>query len=476
MTLSRTPFRAESPLSVSAILTVVALTLFATPAPALAGSGIRDSEIEKTLRSYGEPIWKAAGLDPAAIHVYIINDSSINAFVAGGQNIFINTGTIMELDTPSELKGIIAHETGHIAGGHLARGPEAMSKAEVPMLITMLAGVAAIAAGAPDVGMAMIVGAQGVAQRELLAFSRQQESSADQAGVKYLTSTGQSAKGMLEVFSKFADQEALTGDRQDPFVRSHPLSRDRIAALEQMVAASPFRDKPDSKQELEAYAMLRAKLRGFIDSPEVTLRHYPLTDTSIPARYARAVAYFKGADLETALAQIDSLIKERPTYPFFWELRGQILVESSKPVEGVPAYRKAVELAPDEPLLQASLGAALVATEDPKLMEEAKTHLKLAIEQEPDNAMAWYYLSNVYDTEGNQAMAALATAERAFAVQDMAGAMQFAKRAQKELKQGTQDWQRANDILAVAQAQMPNRRRQQFELMPHVTFSGSTVH
>jgi predicted Zn-dependent protease len=458
--------------SVFTTVVAVAIATVAAITPANAGSGIRDSEMEKILREYGEPIWKAAGLDPKAIHVYIINDPSINAFVAGGQNIFMNTGTIMELDTPSELKGIMAHETGHIAGGHLARGPEAMGKAEIPMLISMVAGIAAIAAGAPDVGMALMVGAQGVAQRELLAFSRQQEASADQAGVKYLTATGQSAKGMLEVFNKFADQEALTGDHQDPFIRSHPLSRDRMAALEQLVMASPFRDKTDTKAELDAYAMMRAKLRGFVDSPEVTLRNYPESDKSQPARYARAVAYFKGADLETALSEINSLIAERPNYPFFWELKGQILVESAKPTEGVPAYRKAVELAPEEPLLQASLGAALVATEDPKLLAEAKAHLKTAVNQEPDNAMAWYYLASVYGAEGNSGMAALATAERDFAVQDMGGAMQFAKRAQRDLKAGTQDWQRAQDILAVSQAAMP-RQRAQRRLAPQLTFSGS---
>ncbi|MBI1211615.1 MAG: M48 family metalloprotease [Alphaproteobacteria bacterium] len=474
MILSRTPFQGRILTSLAVAATAIAAAMLAAIAPAHAGSGIRDAEMERILRAYGEPIWRAAGLDPQAIHVYIINDPSINAFVAGGQNIFMNTGTIMELDTPGELKGIIAHETGHIAGGHLARGPEAMSKAEVPMIISMIAGVAAIAAGAPDIGMAMMVGAQGVAQRELLAFSRQQEASADQAGVKYLTATGQSARGMLEVFNKFADQEALTGVRQDPFVRSHPLSRDRMAALERLVMASPYRDKPDSKAELEAYAMMRAKLRGFIDSPEVTLRLYPESDKSQPARYARAVAYFKGADLETALAQINSLIAERPNYPFFWELKGQILVESAKPAEGVPAYRKAVELAPDEPLLQASLGAALVATEDPKLLAEAKTHLKAALNLEPDNAMAWYYLASVYDSQGNEGMAALATAERDFAVQDMGGAMRFAKRAQRGLRQGTQDWQRATDIVAVSQAQMPAQRSGR-HLAPHITFSGSRL-
>jgi len=457
-------------------MTVLSAMLIATAAaiaPANAGSGIRDAEMEKVLKEYGEPIFAAAGLDPKAIHIYIINDPSINAFVAGGQNIFMNTGTIMELDTPSQLKGIMAHETGHIAGGHLARGPEAMSKAEIPMIISMVAGIAAIAAGAPDIGMAMMVGAQGVAQRELLAFSRQQESSADQAGVKYLTATGQTSNGMVEVFNKFADQEILSGARQDPFVRSHPLSRDRMAALEALVAASPFRDKTDSKADLDTYALIRAKLRGFVDSPEITLRHYPMSDTSQPARYARAVAYFKAADLETALAQINSLIKERPNYAYFWELKGQILVESAKPVEGVPAYRRAVELAPDEPLIRASLGAALVATEDPKMLAEAKTNLKAAINMEPDNAMAWYYLASVYGAEGNTGMAALATAERNFSVRDMGGAMLFARRAQKDLKQGTQDWQRAQDIMAVAQAQMPRERRSRFA--PELTFSGSRL-
>lgn len=472
MTLSRTPLRGRILSSAISVLSAAAVATVAAIAPANAGNGIRDAEMEKVLKEYGEPIFAAAGLDPSAIHIYIINDPSINAFVAGGQNIFMNTGTIMELDTPSQLKGIMAHETGHIAGGHLARGPEAMGKAEVPMIISMIAGIAAIAAGAPDIGMALMVGAQGVAQRELLAFSRQQESSADQAGVKYLTATGQSSNGMVEVFSKFADQEILSGARQDPFVRSHPLSRDRMAALEALVAASPFRDKTDSKADLETYALIRAKLRGFVDSPEVTLRHYPMSDRSQPARYARAVAFFKGADLETALSQINSLIAERPNYAYFWELKGQILVESAKPLEGVPAYRKAVELAPDEPLLRASLGAALVATEDPKLLAEAKANLKASINMEPDNAMAWYYLASVYGAEGNTGMAALATAERNFSVKDMGGAMLFARRAQKELKQGTQDWQRAQDILAVSQAQMPRERRSRFA--PHVTFTGTT--
>jgi predicted Zn-dependent protease len=433
--------------------------LLASQAPAWAKAGIRDAEIERILRGYSDPLFRAAGLEPTAVTVYIINDDSLNAFVAGGQNVFINTGMIMTLETPNELKGVIAHETGHISGGHLARGPEAAAKAQVPMLIGMLVGVAAIAAGAPDLGMGLLIGSQSIAQREYLAYSRTQESAADQAGVKFLNATGQSPRGMSQVFDRFADQEALSGYRQDPFIRSHPLSRERSSALQGLVDSSPYKDKPDTPQELTDYKMMRAKLRGFIERPEVVLRRYPHSDKSQPARYARAAAYFRAADLERALPEVESLIAERPDYAYFWELKGQILVESSRPKEGVPAYRKAVELAPGEPLIQASFGAALLATEDASVVGEAMKHLKLAITKEPDNAMAWYYLADAYSRSGDDAMAALATAERYYSLRQFPQAMNFSKRAQAKLKEGTNDWQRANDILAVSQAEAGERRR-----------------
>ena len=443
-----------------AVLGLVAVgALLASQTQAFARAGIRDAEIERILRGYSDPLFKAGGLDPKAVNIYIINDPSLNAFVTGGQNVFIHTGMITELDTPNELKGVIAHETGHITGGHLARGPEAASKAQVPMLIGMLAGIAAIAAGVPDLGMGLLIGSQSVAQREMLAYSRVQESAADQAGVKFMNATGQSPAGMAKVFDRFADQEALSGVRQDPFIRSHPLSRERASALQGLIDSSPNRDKPDTLKELADYALMKAKLQGFIDKPDVVLRRYPHSDKSAPARYARAAAYFRAAMLEQALPEIESLIAERPTYPYFWELKGQILVESSRPKEGVPAYAKAVELAPDEPLIQASYGAALLATEDPTVVELAKKHLKRAIQDEPDNGMAWYYLADAYSRTGNDAMAALATAERYYALRQYPQAMNFSQRAIKKLAEGSNDWQRANDILAIAQSESRNKDR-----------------
>jgi len=434
-----------------ALAMLAATTLTVGDAAARDKAGIRDAEIERILRGYSEPIFRVAGLDPKSVNIYILNDESLNAFVAGGQNVFIHTGMITTLKSPNELKGVIAHETGHISGSHLARGPEAMAKAEVPMIIGMLAGIAAIAAGAPDLGLGLLIGAQSFAQREFLAYSRTQESAADQAGVKFMNATGQSPRGMYSVFDLFADQEALSGARQDPFVRTHPLSRDRAATLLNMVDASPFKDRTDTAKELEDYALMVAKLRGFIESPEIVLRRYPFSDHSAPARYARAAAYFRSADLESALSQVDSLIQERPTNAYFWELKGQILVESSKPKEGVPAYRKAAQLAPGEPLIQTGLGSALLATEDEALVPEAMKHLKIALKDEPENGAAWYYLADAYSRSGDEALAALSTAERFFALQRYPQALNFAQRAQTRIKETSRDWQRANDIISISQ-------------------------
>lgn len=427
---------------------------------------IRDAEIERNLRGYIDPIVTAAGLSPDSVSLYIVNDSSLNAFVAGGQNIFINTGMIMTLDTPNQLKGVIAHETGHISGGHLIRGPEAFERAQTPMFITMLLGVAAFAAGAPDLGAALLMGSQHVAMRQVLTYSRTQESAADQAGVAYMNAIKESPNGMLEVFEKFADQEILSGRKLDPYVRSHPLSRERVANLTDLAQRSPFRDRTDTKEEILAYELMRAKLRGFIERGDVTLRRYPLKDKSMPARYARAVAYFRSADTERALTEVDSLIAERPDYPFFWELKGQVYVESSRPVEGLVPYRKAAELAPGEPLIQASLGAALVATEDDSKLEEAIKVLRATLAKEPENAMAWYHLATAYERKGNEGQAQLATAERYFAIGAKKQAVEFAGRSLGKLKEGTVDWQRARDILTTGKDEAEEEERQERKPKP----------
>lgn len=435
----------------------------ALPPAAHAQSGgislLRDAETEALLRSYEEPILGAAGLPSASVHMYIVNDNSINAFVAEGQNIFVNAGLIMELDTPNEVTGVLAHETGHMADGHLVRGDDAIKAASVPMLIGMAAGIAAMVAGAGDAGMAMIAGGQQIAERQFLAFSRTQEASADQAGVRYLNITQQSGEGMLKVFKRFENEEVLTGSQIDPFAQSHPASSERIANLQSLVERSAYHDKKDSAEAQHAYDMVRAKMRGYLERPDITLRRFPVSDTSKPARYARAMAYLHLPDMAKAFGEVNSLLAEEPNNPYFLEMLGQINVEMGKVKDGIEPYRKAVLLLPDSALLRISLAAAMIATEDPVMTVSAERELEHALREESDNSYAWYELAQAYGRMGLVGKADLATAERFFSVGSYTQAQQFAGRAQRGLPAGSTDWQRANDIMAIAQSQRANSRQ-----------------
>jgi len=414
---------------------------------------IRDTETERLLRSYLDPILVAAGLSPSAVHLYLVSDTSINAFVAEGQNIFINTGTVMELETPNEIIGVMAHETGHMAAGHLVRTGAGMRAAMVPMLLSMAAGVAAMAAGASDAGAALIMGGQQIGEREFLRFTRTQESSADQAGIRFLTATHQSGLGMLKVFRRFEEEEVLSDEHIDKFAMSHPASHERMEALQALVDASPYRDKPDSQQSVYAYMMVRAKLRGYIQDPQEVLFAYPTTDTSKPARYARAMAYFRQPDMQKALAEISSLVAEEPNNPYFLEMLGQIQVAMGHVPDGIEPYRKAVRILPDAPQIRVALAAAMLGTEDPRLTAQARVELETALRQDNDDAFAWYELAQAYEHLGLHGKAELATAERYFTLASYPQAMQFAYLAQQQLLRGSTDWQRASDIFLVAQTQ-----------------------
>ncbi|HUJ03443.1 MAG TPA: M48 family metalloprotease [Rhizomicrobium sp.] len=415
------------------------------PASAQPLSLIRDTEIERVLHSYEDPILKVAGLDPAAVKIYIVNDPSINAFVAEGQNIFINTGLLMQLKTPNQVIGVMAHETGHIAGGHLIRDTAAVQKASIPMLIGMAVGIAAMIAGAGDAGMGAIMMGQQAAQSQFMSFSRVQEATADQMGQRFLRETHQSGRGMLEVFEKFAHEEA--GMKMDPLYMSHPASRERIDLLQQLVDASPYRDVKDSPEALHEFHMIQAKLAGYLSDPATVLTRYPPSDTSEEARYARAMAYFRMPDLKLALSEIESLVQQEPKNPYFWEVQGQIYVDMSQPEKGIAPYQTAVNLLPDAPLLRISLAAAELATERPAYAKPALDNLNVALQQENDNTFGWYEAAQAYSTLGNQPMADLSTAERYYSAGAMPMAAQFARRAEASLTKGTPDWERANDIL-----------------------------
>ena len=419
---------------------------------------LRDTETERALRSYEDPLLKAGGLDPAGVKIYLVNDPTVNSFVAEGQNMFIQSGMIMFAHNSLELKGVMAHETGHIVAGHLTRDSEAIHKAMIPMLLSMVVGIAAIAAGAGQAGMLILMGGQGLAENQFNAFSRVQESTADQIALKLLNKTHQSPRGLLATFTRLADEEARAYDRMDPYASDHPMGRDRVANLESEVEASPYKDVPEDPAVEHEYEMIQAKLAGYIEPLPVVFNRFPLTDNSETARYARAMAYSRKPDLPKALAEINSLIKDEPNNPYFYEVLGQIYVSMAKPELGVVAYQKCVDLMPDAPQLRVALGAAQLATERPALSKPALENLKAALLIENDDPFTWYEAAQAYSNMGDEPMADLATAERYYSVGAYAPAAMFANKARHGLDQGSPDWQRANDIVAIS---MPLAKQQQ---------------
>lgn len=421
---------------------------FAQDAPI---SLIRDTEVEATLHADADPIFAAAGLDPKACKIFIVQDPDVNAFSAGGQNVFINTGLIVKTRNPNELMGVIAHETGHIAGGHLARSADGEKQALATYLLTIGLGVLAAAAGAPDAAGGLLYSSGYFAAITAAGFTRTQESSADQAAVTYLEKAGYSAKGLVDFFDYYRYQEVFSDAKRYKFFIDHPLSEDRIEALQQRAMRQPHYNVVDSPEALERHAIMVAKLKAFINQPAQTLYDYPETDQSFPARYARAIADYRNLDTDKALRETDALIKDQPNNPYLYELKGQILFESGHAKEAEPAHRRSVELKPDAPLLHMNLGQALLAEEDPKKVDEAIAELRRASDEEPDNAFAWLLLSQAYDRKGEGGMARLAAAEENFSLGQYGDAKMFAMRARMQLARNSPEWRRATDIVLTSQ-------------------------
>jgi len=420
---------------------------------------IRDTEIEEILKEDTAPIFRAAGLNPDDIRILIVGDREINAFATTGPNLgmssgsvmALNTGLIVETKTPNELLGVVAHETGHIAGGHIARSGEGTKTAMKTFLLTMGLGIMAALAGAPDAGAALLYSSNYFATLDYLAYTREQEARADQAAATYLEAAGMSGKGLVDFFNKFRYQEVFDAARRYPFFQSHPLSSDRIEALRARVEKLPHYATKDSPDAQARHDLMVAKLKAFINPPGQTFADYPEGDSSFIARYARAIAYYKANETDRSLKAIDALIADYPKDPYLFELKGQVLFESGKIKDSEAPYRRSVELKPNAPLLDINLGQTLVAEDDPTKLDEAITYLKRAVDRESDNAFAWRVLAQAYDAKGEGGMARLATAEQEFALGQMKDARIFAMRARELLPRNTPQWRRATDIVLVSQ-------------------------
>jgi predicted Zn-dependent protease len=429
-----------------------ALMAYVLPAQAQGISLLRDTETEEMLRGYETPLARAAGLDPVP-RVWLVGDNIINAFATygdGGENIFIFSGILLWLHTPNELIGVMAHETGHISAGHLSRGQYGMKKAMIPMLLSLVAGIGAMIAGAGEVGMAIMGIGQSYAMGQMAAFTRVQESTADQIAAKLLLATHQSPMGMYRTFQRFAQDEAMSAYKLDKFAVDHPSGQDRVFDLNDMVDSSPYREVQDSPEVLHTFQMVQAKLAGFVLPVKEALNRYPESDTSEPARYAHAMIYMRQPNFQKALAAVNGLIAEEPNNPYFYEVRGQIYLSLAKPTLAIPDYQKSVNLRPRAPQLRTALATAQLATDDPAQAAPALQNLKAALLAENEDPFTWYQTAQAYSTLKNEPMANLATAELWYNAGDMRKAMVFATRARGKLPQGGTDWQRASDIIAAA--------------------------
>ena len=448
---------------------VTAAALAAASMPALAQDRgppvIRDTEAEQLLREYSRPILRAAGMEKQNIQMVIINESVFNAFVADGRRIFVNYGAMMQSETPNQIIGVLAHETGHLAGGHLSKLREQFAQAQTQMIIAMLLGAGALVAGSrsgnansglANVGAAAVSAPQEMIRRNLLSYVRQQEENADRAGVKFLTATGQSARGMYETFKRFTNDSLFAARGSDPYVQSHPMPAERVAALEELARTSPYWDKKDDPALQLRHDMVRAKISAFMERQDTVYRRYPLSSDSLPARYARAIATYRHGDLRSAVAQIDALIQQQPANPYFYELRGQALLQGGKPAEAIAPLRKAVQLSNNAPLIEMLLGQALVASDNKVYTEEAIPILRAAVARETEAPLGYSQLAMAYGRKGDYAQADLASAQAAFLRGDNKTARDLASRAKTRFAIGTPGWVKADDI--VSAKPMPGQR------------------
>ncbi|WP_334183192.1 M48 family metalloprotease [Novosphingobium sp.] len=430
-------------------------------APASAQSILRDAETEALLKDMAKPLITAAGLNPNHVDIVLVNDSSVNAFVAGGQAVYVNSGLINQADTAAEVQGVIAHELGHVTGGHAVLNQGARPATNISIL-SLLLGAAAAAAGGGEAALGVIMAGQQAAMGKYLAYNRSQEASADAAGAQYLSTAGISGRGSVEFFKKLQNLEFRYGYRPqsgDEFYSTHPLTGDRIQTLQDVYEKDPAWTRPDDPKIQQRFIRIKAKLFGYLAEPRDVFRVYPETDNSVPAHYARAYAYHRQSQLDRARAETDALLKVDANDPYFLELEGQILLEAGQAAEALVPLRKATELTGYQPLIATLFGHALIATEDPAHFAEAQTVLKNAVARDRENPFSWYQLGTIYAANGDMPRARLASAEQQSLTGQMDAALRSAQAAEAGLPSNSPDWLRAQDIEMQARAALERKKR-----------------
>ena len=453
-----------SPARLARLLMMAVLLAVSAVRPAFAQddqsgpSVLRDTETELLFKDMSRPLIVAAGLDPRAVNVVLLNDPEVNAFVSQGQTVYLQTGLIESADNVNQVQGVVAHELGHVVAGDAIRSESGAKEATGISILSLVLGAAAMAVGAGDAAMGIMMAGQRAALGEMLSFTRTQEATADATGTRLLSKAGVSGKGMLDFFGKLQNMEyRIAVYDKDSFDRTHPLSSERISALTQTLRSDPAWGKPVDTALETRFQRVKAKLLGYVDPKQAVIK-YPETNQSVPAHLARAYAYHLGGYPEKAVAEANALLAVDPADPFFLELKGQILLEGGKPKDAIPVLRDAVRRSGDAPLLDAMLGHALVATEDRANFAEAKQILKVAVNKDNQDPFAWYQLGVIYDREGDPARASLATAERKNLEGNPRLALASAETAMKGIPPGSPDWIRAQDIAMVSKAELQKKK------------------
>lgn len=419
---------------------------------------VRDAEIESLLKDYATPIFNVAGLKSKGIDIVLVNDSSYNAFVSG-RRVFMNTGAIMQAETPNEIIGVLAHEAGHLAGNHQERLRDQLDRSKTLAIVGMLLGAGALVAGstsgsqgASGAAAGIIASAPGLASRSLLSYKRSEEVNADAAALKYLNKTKQSAKGMLVTFDRFSRQLALAGVRPDPYRLSHPLPRERISLLETNASKSPYFGNRDSNQLQFRHDMVRAKIAAFSGGAPAVARMFKSAPNSLPAAYGQAISLDNAGRSKQALTLLNKIIKKQSKNPYLYELRGELELKLRKSDAAAKSFARAVKLdRHNSGLIKARLGFAYVATGKKSNAKKAVSALKAGLQSNPNNFNAYRTLSNAYALTGDIGQAELAMAEGHFRAGNSRDSKIFAGRALQKLPTGKPSWQRAKDILTVGQ-------------------------
>ena len=433
---------------------------------------VRDAETERLLKDYASPILRAAGFRDDSIQPILVNDKSFNAFVLDSKRIFVNLGVIMDAETPNEVIGVLAHETGHIAGNHLVRLRQAASNAQLLAVIGTVLGVSAIAIGgvsnstdSAKSAVAIIGGGTNIAKRTILAYKRSEETAADRAAITYLKKTKQSAKGLLKVFQRLRSNSRVSSNFTDPYILSHPLPSERISQLETIAKNSIYFNATDSENLQYRHDLVRAKLFGFTTKPSNITNYYPIKDNSVVANYARAVAKMRNGEIDGAIKTIDALINQQPKNPYFWELKGQALIKAGRAEQSIASFKQAMSLAPEEGLLQIWYGYALVASEDNNNLDEAVRNLTQGLGKESNSALGYRQLAIAKGRLGLQAEAELATAQEHMTIGSYNRAKQFAYKAREKFEKGSRNWILADDIVTYEPEEIINNRNLNFDII-----------